>query len=217
MGRIEILPQSPMSAIIGTELTMNRNALIIIAKYPEEGQVKTRIEELSDGQRTELYKKLLARTMKKLSSIRGVDTFIAFAPESAEGYFAQYGVKCIPLHKGDLGSRMYTAFEKVFSAGYQRAALVGADIPDLSPAIILNAIDILSTHDLVFGPAEDGGYYLVGMRKLIKEVFEDIPWSSDQTLERSLDQSVKFKYSVGLTKTLSDIDTIDDVKRAGLL
>jgi glycosyltransferase A (GT-A) superfamily protein (DUF2064 family) len=112
---------------------------------------------------------------------------------------------------------MYKAFNEVFSAGYQRAALVGADIPDLSSAIIMNAIDVLSSHDLVFGPAADGGYYLVGMRTLIKEVFEDVPWSSDQTLEKSLDQSKKFKYSVGFTETLSDIDTIKDVKRAGLL
>jgi rSAM/selenodomain-associated transferase 1 len=196
---------------------INNSALIIIAKYPEKGRVKTRIQGLSDEQRTELYKKLLDLTMKKLSSIPGVDTFIAFAPDSAEDYFKRFRVKLIPLHEGDLGTGMYKAFNEVFSAGYQRAALVGADIPDLSSAIIMNAIDVLSSHDLVFGPAQDGGYYLVGMRTLIKEVFEDVPWSSDQTLEKSLDQSKKFKYSVGFTETLSDIDTIKDVKRAGLL
>jgi rSAM/selenodomain-associated transferase 1 len=195
----------------------NINALIIIAKYPEKGKVKTRIQGLSDGQRTELYKKLLNQTMEKLSSIPGVDTFIAFAPDSSEDYFKGFGVKLIPLHEGDLGVRMYKAFERVFSSGYQRAALAGADIPDLSPGIIQSAMDILSGLDLVFGPAEDGGYYLVGMRKLIKEVFENVPWSSDRTLEKSLDQSKKFNYSVGFTDTLNDIDTIDDVKRAGLL
>ena len=196
---------------------MNKNALIIIAKYPEQGKVKTRIQGLSDRQRTELYTKLLELTMKKLSSISGVDTFIAFAPDSEEDYFKRFDVKLIPLSKGDLGERMFKAFERVFSSGYQKAALVGADIPDLSSEIILNAIELLSTHDLVFGPAKDGGYYLVGMSKLIKEVFEDVPWSSDQTLEKSLDQSTIFNYSVGFSETLSDIDTIDDVKRAGLL
>jgi rSAM/selenodomain-associated transferase 1 len=195
----------------------NKNALIIIAKYPEPGKVKTRIHGLSDKQRTELYTKLLEFTMKKLSSIPGVDTFIAFAPDSAEKYFKRFGVKLIPLSKGDLGTRMFKAFERVFRSGYQKAALVGADIPDLSSAIILRAMNLLSTHDLVFGPAKDGGYYLVGMSKLIKEVFEDVPWSSDQTLEKSLDQSKTFNYSVCFIDTLSDIDTIDDVKRAGLL
>ncbi|MEN8265359.1 MAG: glycosyltransferase, partial [Nitrospirota bacterium] len=62
-----------------------------------------------------------------------------------------------------------------------------------------------------------GGYYLVGMRELIKEVFESIPWSSDQTLKKSIEQAKRFHFSIGLTKTLSDIDTIDDVKNAGLL
>ena len=195
----------------------NKNALIIIAKHPEKGKVKTRIRDLSDDQRVELYKKLLDRTMKKLSSISGVDTFIAFAPDSAEDYFKRFSVKLIPLSEGDLGAGMSQAFVRVFSSGYKKAALVGADIPDLSPSIILSAMDLLSTRDLVFGPAEDGGYYLVGMRKLIKEVFEDIPWSSDETLRKSLDQSNKFNYSVGFTDTLRDIDTIDDVKRTALL
>jgi len=196
---------------------MNKNALIIIAKYPEKGKVKTRVRGLSDDQRVELYKKLLTLTMKKLSSIPAIDTFIAFAPESAEEYFIHFGIKLIPLPERDLGAGMFRAFERVFSAGYKKAALVGADIPDLSPSIVLNAIDLLSTHDLVFGPAADGGYYLVGMRKLIKEVFEDVPWSSDQTLKKSLDQSKKFNYSIGFTVTLRDIDTIEDIKKTGLL
>ena len=195
----------------------NNSALIIIAKYPEKGNVKTRIQGLSDEQRVALYIRLLNLTMDKLSSIPGVDTFIAFAPDSTEEYFKRFGVRLIPLHDGDLGIRMYEAFSEVFSDRYQKAALVGADIPDLSESIILNAMDVLSGHDLVFGPAKDGGYYLVGMRKLIKEVFDNVPWSSDQTLEKSLKQSEKFGYSAGFTETLSDIDTGDDVKRSGLL
>jgi rSAM/selenodomain-associated transferase 1 len=155
--------------------------------------------------------------MSKLSSIPGVDTYIAFAPDSGEEYFSRFGLGLIPLHEGDLGTRMQEAFREVFSRGYQNAALVGADIPDLSATIILDAIDILSGHDLVFGPAEDGGYYLVGMRKMIKEVFENVPWSSDKTLKKSLDQAQKFDYSAGFTKTLYDIDTIDDAKKSGLL
>jgi len=195
----------------------NKNALIIIAKYPEKGKVKTRVRGLSDDQRVELYEKLLNLTMEKLSSVPGVDTFIAFAPDSAEEYFKHFGVKLIPLPGSDLGAGMFQAFDRVFSEGYKKAALAGADIPDLSPAIILNAMGLLSTYDLVFGPAKDGGYYLVGMRMLIKEVFEDVPWSSDQTLNKSLDQAKKFNYSIGFTDTLSDIDTIEDVKKTGLL
>jgi rSAM/selenodomain-associated transferase 1 len=196
---------------------VNKNALIIIAKYPENGEVKTRLEGLTDEKRVEIYTSLLESTMKRLSAISGVDTFIAFAPAEAEEYFSRFSVKLIPLSEGDLGVRMYEAFQHVFENGYERASLVGADIPDLSAEIILNSFDLLSDNNLVYGPAEDGGYYLVGMSSLIKEVFEEVPWSSDATLSQSLKQAERYGYSFGFTETLSDIDTTEDLKKFGLL
>lgn len=196
----------------------NHNALIVIAKYPEKESVKTRLKDsMSDDDRIKLYVNFLNQTMEKLGSVPGVDTFIAFAPEDREEYFKQFNVNLIPLHEGDLGVRMLEAFRIVFSSGYQKAALVGVDIPDLTASIVLNAFDALADNDLVYGPATDGGYYLVGMSRLIKEVFESVPWSSVRTLRKSLDQAITFGYSVGFTEMLSDIDTIEDLKKAGLL
>ena len=111
---------------------------------------------------------------------------------------------------------MCEAFEEAFNSGYKKAALVGADIPDLSAETVLNAFDILSDKDLVFGPAKDGGYYLAGMNRMIREIFENVPWSSDQTLSRSLQEAKKYGYNSGFTETLNDIDTIEDVKSLGL-
>lgn len=197
---------------------MNSNALIIIAKYPDKENVKTRLKDvMPDEKRLELYEALLHRTVENLGTIPGTDTFIAFAPGDAEDYFLQFGTGLIPLEPGDLGTGMFMAFSKVFNAGYRKAALVGADIPDLSASIILDAFDVLSQKSLVFGPAKDGGYYLVGMRKLIREVFENVPWSSEQTLEKSIAQAKSVGESAGFTKTLYDIDTIEDVKRAGFM
>ncbi|GBE41910.1 2-phospho-L-lactate guanylyltransferase [bacterium BMS3Bbin09] len=197
---------------------MNDNALIIIAKYPEKKNVKTRLKDsMSDEQRLELYVLLLNRAMADLGNIPGVDTFIAYAPKEKEDYFLRFNLGMIPLNDGDLGIGMLKAFEEVFSLGYKRASLVGADIPDLSPIIIIEAFSVLSENDLVYGPAKDGGYYLVGMRKLIKEVFESVPWSSDQTLKKSLEQATISGSSVGFTEMLSDIDRIEDVKNAGLI
>ncbi len=197
---------------------MGHNALIVIAKYPEKESVKTRLKGLiPDDKRVELYVSLLNQTMRKLGKIPGVDTFIAFAPESTGDYFSRFNVRLIPLQDGDLGTGMFHAFREVFNAGYEKAALVGADIPDISPRIILEAFNALSGSDLVYGPAKDGGYYLVGMRKLIREVFEEVTWSSEKTLEESLYQARRHGYSVALTETLNDIDTIDDAIRAGLL
>ncbi len=197
---------------------MNDNALIIIAKYPEEKNVKTRLKgSMPDEKRLDLYVSMLENTLNKLKSVPGVDTFIAYAPESGKDYFTRFGVGLILLPEGDLGVRMFHSFREVFKAGYHRAALVGADIPDLSSTIILKAFALLSLDDIVYGPAVDGGYYLVGMRKLIKEIFEDVPWSSDQTLNRSIEKARQSGYSLALTETLSDVDTIDDVRRSGLM
>ncbi len=195
----------------------NKNALIIIAKYPENGRVKTRLKgHMHDNRILELYTHLLDTTIQKLRSIDSVDTFIAFAPQEAASFFSQYKLGLISLPDGDLGIRMFSAFQNIFNRGYENAVLVGADIPDLTSKIILRALNLLSAHDLVYGPAQDGGYYLVGMSKLIKEVFDEIPWSSKVTLERSIARANEFKYSVDYTETLSDIDTIDDVNRSGL-
>ncbi len=195
----------------------NRNALIIIAKHPEIGAVKTRIEGLSDEQRVKLYSKLLNDTMEKLSSISGVDTYIAFAPANTKDFFSRYKVGLITLSDGDLGIRMHEAFSNIFQRGYEKISLVGADIPDLSESIIIDSFNQLSDHDLVYGPARDGGYYLIGMSKLIKEVFIAVPWSSPMTLEISMSNAKQAGYSVARITTLSDIDTFEDAKKYGLI
>jgi rSAM/selenodomain-associated transferase 1 len=196
----------------------NVNALIIIAKCPERDSVKTRLRGLiSDDERLRLYESLLEQTVMKLKSIPSVDTSIAFAPSGSEEYFSRFGVNLIPLPQGDLGMRMYHAFQEVFQKGYGRAALVGADIPDLSGAIITEAFQLLSHNDIVFGPARDGGYYLIGMKRPVREVFEDVPWSSDQTLQKSLTKARINGHSIAFTDTLSDIDTIEDLTMAGFI
>jgi len=197
---------------------MNNNALIIIAKYPEKENVKTRLKGLmTDEQRVDLYVSLLTHTVAKLRSVPGADTFIAYAPAAAENYFRDFGTRLISLPEGDLGTRMFHAFREVFRLGYKKAALVGADIPDLSIDIIQHSFDLLSDKDVVYGPAQDGGYYLVGMRRLVKEIFQKVPWSSEVTLQRSVEQADRYGFSVGFTQTLSDIDTIEDIKKAGLV
>jgi len=195
----------------------NKNALIIIAKHPEKGKVKTRLMgTMSDEKRLELYTYLLENTMQRLGAISGVDTFIAYAPQNAESYFLRFGLKLIPLPEGDLGKRMFHAFREVFKEGYEKAALVGVDIPGLTGSIILRAFELLSDSDIVYGPAKDGGYYLVGMGALVKEIFERVPWSSENTLKESIERAKQYGYSIALTETLSDIDTIEDVRRSGV-
>jgi rSAM/selenodomain-associated transferase 1 len=197
---------------------MDRNILIIIAKHPDKDKVKTRLKgSMTDEKRVEFYRGLLKDTILRLGKISGVDTCIAYAPHNAEDYFMKFSLDTIPLPPGDLGFRMLHAFTEVFKAGYTKALLVGVDIPGLTESIILEAFKCLSDKDIVFGPALDGGYYLVGMKGLKKEIFFDVPWSSAITLKKSLVRAEQLGYSVGMTEMLSDIDTIDDAKTAGLL
>jgi rSAM/selenodomain-associated transferase 1 len=196
----------------------NKNALIIIAKHPDKGSVKTRLSGMmTDEKRLKIYTFLLKSTFSRLGSINGVDTFIAFAPRQAERYFSSFGLYLLPLPDGDLGVRMFHAFREVFSNDYQKAALVGVDIPDLSPHIIQMGFELLNNSDIVFGPAQDGGYYLIGMKKPIHALFHEIPWSSEITLQKSMEKARNLGYTVSLTEKLSDIDTIEDVKKAGFL
>jgi rSAM/selenodomain-associated transferase 1 len=197
---------------------MNRNALIIIAKRPDKKKVKTRLRNgMTDEQRVKLYTKFLEDTISRMRGIRGTDTFIAFAPDSAVNYFSRFSLSLLPLPERDLGNAMLYAFQEVFHKGYTNAVLVGVDIPRLSADIILKAFTILLHKDVVFGPARDGGYYLVGMRGFKKEIFQDVPWSSEQTLEKSIERADRFGYSIGMTELLRDIDTIEDARTAGLL
>lgn len=197
---------------------MKHNALVIMAKEPHPAFVKTRLKKsLTDEKRLALYGRLLETTIEKLRSVPGVDTFIAYTPETALSFFKKFKLGLFPQAEGSLGDRMYNASRKVLDEGYRKAVLVGTDIPDISGSIVMNAFGLLSERDIVFGPAVDGGYYLVGLKRPIMELFEDIPWSSDRTLKESLDTAEKYGFTVATTETLLDIDTLDDVKRAGFI
>lgn len=112
---------------------------------------------------------------------------------------------------------MFNAISRVLGCAYHKAVLVGTDIPDISAPIVLKAFELLDGSDIVFGPARDGGYYLVGLKTPVKEIFREIEWSTEETLRQSIRRAGQFGYSSAMTGRLADIDTIEDVKRAGLL
>lgn len=194
---------------------MNKtNALVIFAKEPRKDSVKTRLSShLTDDQRMNLYVKLLAGTIEKLRTIEGVNTFLCYSPENAQEYFKQFSLEGFPQTEGDLGERMYRAVIRMLHEGYQKVVIVGVDIPDISPAIILHAFEKLNENDIVFGPAQDGGYYLVGLQLSIQEIFQNIDWSTDRTLQQSIDIGLQKGYSIALLEELSDIDTIEDITK----
>lgn len=189
---------------------MNQNAVIVFQKNAELGKVKTRLAAtLGEQQALDIYKHLINITYSKLSGIADADIFVYFSE-----FMAKSSLK-IPhqtaVQNGvDLGERMKIAFEEVFAKGYKRVILIGTDCPDIESNILNQSLEELQSHDAVFGPALDGGYYLIGLKEVYKEIFRNIPWSTDKVLQLTKNQLSKRKLTYSLLKPLRDIDTPDD-------
>jgi rSAM/selenodomain-associated transferase 1 len=111
----------------------------------------------------------------------------------------------------DLGERMRNAFKDGFDAGYKKIVLIGSDLPDINATHITKGIEALKSCEVVFGPAEDGGYYLVGLSKMNEAIFKDKPWSQSHLLHETLQELQKLNVSFRTLDSLNDIDTYEDL------
>ncbi len=109
---------------------------------------------------------------------------------------------------------MQNAFAYAFTQGYEKAVIIGTDCLEISPAIIMNSFVYLNNYDIVTGPAKDGGYYLLGMKKLHAQLFQNISWSTKEVLNQTIAICESLKLSLHLLPELSDIDDEDDFKKA---
>ncbi|SMD32046.1 hypothetical protein SAMN04488029_0384 [Reichenbachiella faecimaris] len=187
---------------------MSKNALIIFVKNSEIGKVKTRLAvTVGDEQALHIYKQLLSFTQRETAKVN-VDVIVyytSFIPENDSWAAAQNKLQS----SGDLGNKMEEAF-KVELTKYSKVCIIGTDCAQLSSDIITNAFDRLQHHDFVIGPANDGGYYLLGMKQLDSALFEGINWSTDQVLSQTIDQIKSLGKSYDLLAELIDVDTLDD-------
>lgn len=189
--------------------------LIVFIKNKEWGEVKTRLAAtIGNETALEVYGVLMAITREVVNQLRGVDVHLYFSKEIAgEGWsstaqFVQRGT--------DLGQRMGDAFARGFERGYQRIVGIGTDLPDLSPSLIYEALTALEERDTVFGPARDGGYYLLGMRRYQEDIFKDKAWSTATLLADTLSAIRQQQLSTQLLPELNDIDDIDDLMHSSI-
>lgn len=190
-------------------------AKIVFAKYPEAGNVKTRLAaDTSDIFASEIYRFLLNRLFCELKNLEYVYWFV----DSKEnvGKFAKIsGYNNIRAQTGEnLGEKMYNAFENIFSENtFDSALLMGSDIPGISENLIKSGEGSLKNYHYCLGGSDDGGYYLIGMRKgyLKKDIFDGIKWSSSDVYSDTLKKMKQFA-NVQLLETLNDIDTLRDLK-----
>ncbi len=195
-------------------------AVGLMAKFPELGKVKTRLAaHIGAAGALRIYSMLLQSTIETLRQLDNshIRTTAFIAQRGMVGSFrGQYpGLNEYRSQvSGDLGKRMQSAFEQLLrTRSTKHAILAGADIPDLSAVLINEAATALEQNDLVFGPTYDGGYYLIGMRKVHSTLFADIEWSSESVLETSVRRAHEAGLSTKLLVRLSDLDTIEDFKK----
>lgn len=188
---------------------MTKELVIVFVKNIKLGKVKTRLAKtIGDVGAFEVYKELVAITEKATSNVEA-DKRIYFSDviidEKWQGFekFVQEGA--------DLGIRMKNAFTKGFEDGYERIVLIGSDLPDINATHISDGLKALQNTDTVFGPAVDGGYYLIGQSKIHNCVFDNKPWSKDNLLEKTLLELDKKGITFSTLETLNDIDTYEDL------
>ena len=183
--------------------------LIVFVKNPELGKVKTRLaKEIGDKEALAVYQKLLQITIEAAKGCRA-DVRFYFSNSIDENIWPGDQSK---IQSGvDLGEKMKNAFQDGFSAGFERIVVIGSDLPDISAELIDKSFQSLSLMDTVIGPASDGGYYLLGIKKMITELFENVNWSTSKVLETTLERLTKKKESYFLLETKNDIDTMEDL------
>ncbi|GMR12481.1 MAG: hypothetical protein BMS9Abin29_0670 [Gemmatimonadota bacterium] len=188
-------------------------SLLVFAKAPLPGKVKTRLApELGDERAAEIYA-LMGKTI--IEAVRGGDfeTSVVYAPaEALPAMRAWLGdaPRLMPQTDGDLGQRMNRAIADALETA-RRVCLIGTDSPDLDAARVSEAFEALGGTDVVLGPARDGGYYLIALSEQHPELFKEIPWSTDRVLESTLKRASAAGLSVRLLDTLADVDEPGDV------
>jgi uncharacterized protein len=193
-----------------------RDAIIFFLRYPERGTVKTRLaQDIGDELAYGLY---LCFIRDLLGSARAVDAELIIVGTGSTGsgpprLFSR-SLRLVQ-HGRDLGARMHHAFVDVFRRGYDRVVLMGSDCPGIPADYIKQAFDELAAHDVVLGPARDGGYFLVGFTagSLRKEVFEEIPWSTTRVLAATIGAIEECSLELSILPQREDIDTLEDLTR----
>lgn len=188
-----------------------KTALIVFTRNPELGQCKTRLAKtLGNQSALDIYKYLLQHTANVTKQVNA-DRYVFYSININQDDIWNTTHFIKRLQKGnDLGERMHNAFEELFMSGYKKVIIIGSDLLDLNADIIDNAITTLDHNDVVLGPAEDGGYYLLGLKKLYPELFKNKAWGTETVREDTF-ADLKNK-TVSLLKPLNDIDTFDDMK-----
>lgn len=192
--------------------------LIVFARVPQLGRVKTRLARaLGEPAALAAHRALLSHAVAMAGALAGATRWLALAGDDREGECAalahQHGMRLRPQSDGDLGQRMAAALRHCLAEGAQRVVLMGSDCPPIDAGVLCDALRALLTHDTVWGPTEDGGYGLVGLRKPADCLFNEIEWSTPRVMQQTRARLRASGLSAFELPLLWDVDELADWHR----
>jgi uncharacterized protein len=191
--------------------------IIIFTRYPEPGKTKTRlIPALGQDGAATLYRRMAEHTVgvaRDLAQVRGISLEVRYEGASEDLMNSWLGDELLYREQtgSDLGARMWWSFQDAFDDGFSQVVIVGCDCPGMNVAILDAALEQLRNWDLVLGPANDGGYYLMGLRKPHRELFQNVAWGTGWVLDQTVGIARSLQLSVILVSALDDVDRPQDL------
>ncbi len=192
--------------------------ILVFARAPVAGAVKTRlIPRLDAGGAAKLHEQLLRHTLQQACTANSGGVALCCAPDTSHPFFAQcateFAVSLLPQSEGNLGERMYSAMVQALKS-HARVLLMGSDCPVFIPALLRNAADALgSDTDLVFVPAEDGGYVLIGARRIDPVIFQGVSWGTGAVMQQTRERLLALAWKWRELASLWDVDRPEDLDR----
>lgn len=195
----------------------NQSIILLFVRAPVKGKIKSRLgSAIGEDAALELYRNFVLDTIDAIVKSGHPFRIFFHPPDAGEALASWLGphFHYIPQAGDDLGENMERAFRKVFTEGFTRAVLLGSDIPDVTPAVLNEAIESLGTNDVVMGPAADGGYYLIGCNRgsFLPNVFHGIVWGTSTVFRETMGILHEASLRVHLVPEWQDVDTKDDLK-----
>ncbi|WP_214662598.1 TIGR04282 family arsenosugar biosynthesis glycosyltransferase [Amazonocrinis nigriterrae] len=195
----------------------SKQHLIIFTRYPEPGKTKTRlIPALGILGAANLQRQMTEYTVsqvKELQKATGISLEVRFTGGNLQLMQDWLGLGLVyqSQGEGDLGLRMARSLFDSFQSSMEQVIIIGTDCPGVNSQILTQAFEQLHTFDLVLGPAIDGGYYLIGLRRLIPELFANIDWGTSQVLQQTVDIAEELNISLIYLPALADVDLPEDL------
>jgi rSAM/selenodomain-associated transferase 1 len=196
---------------------MTDSVIVVMAKQPVVGKTKTRLcPPFSPEQAAKLFEALMRDTIHLTSQVPNTQTAVAISPPESESYFVDItppNTLLLSVEGADIGECLAKSFEVLFQRGFKKVIAFNADGPTLPLDYLVKTLDYLDKNDVVLGLGDDGGYYLIGLKRLNWRLFQNINWSTDLVFEQTKSKVKQAGLSLAETPHWYDVDTFSDFER----